>query len=175
VERKHQLNFLLTRRIKSGIVDIESTEENMYWSRNIQEAAEKARGEREWGTPLTRWDTDFSKEPYMKVSPNGEWVRFVDVRGERGTPDAEIVAELKADLASRPDLEERWFDLAEIFCPHCKTDGWPTNDQHGKLWHLTPSVLCTAAHIWYLRGDTKTTELLAGRGADGWEREPNEK
>jgi hypothetical protein len=90
-------------------------------------------------------------------------IKELEARGERerGTPDAEIVAELKADLASRPDLEERWFDLAEIFCPHCKTDGWPTNDQHGKLWHLTPSVLCTAAHIWYLRGDTKTT----------WERE----
>lgn len=39
--------------------------------------------------PLTRWDADFTKEPYMKVSSNGEWVRFVDVAGETAQPASE--------------------------------------------------------------------------------------
>lgn len=29
---------------------------------------------------LTRWEADFTKEPYMRVSKNGEWVRFADLQ-----------------------------------------------------------------------------------------------
>lgn len=49
-------------------VDIPETGAVVAWSR-------VAGGE----YPLVRWEADFSKEPYMRISANGEWVRFVDV------------------------------------------------------------------------------------------------
>lgn len=73
----------------------------------------------------------------------------------------EMFRYLRHDIANRPDLEERWLDLAAIYCPHCKTDGWPNNDEEGTLWHQTPSVKCTASHIWMLRSDTKATQELS--------------
>jgi hypothetical protein len=82
--------------------------------------------------------------------------------------------ELRDDLATRPDLEQRWFDIAALYCPHCRTDGWPTNDQNGQLWHLTPNVICTAAHIWYLRSDTKTSEQLKLAAPPSGDRAPTE-
>jgi hypothetical protein len=100
-----------------------------------------------------------------------EWQRYFALyarqerEAERGRIADEVMPEemceeLRDDLATREGVEERWFDLAAIYCPYCKIDGWPNFDEHGRPRHLTPDIFCKAGIIWLLRGDTKTLQKI---------------